>query len=278
MKYFIFFSIITLVVLIACKLVPTDYIISELDPPPPPEPVESDTCITPIEYTSPAFVNGYMEITDVLQTDMTLIVGNQSVTVSQAEWPQVDSILKSMFETVYPQYSFHVYTADYDIRRMTVIVDSTNNRQQFYLKAQIQYNGVKHYWGWTTQTYFFFDALTFDEHVAVATAYKSVNKFSFIRTTMDSSQCDYVARRIRDVCKEGREWADFTHGGPWDPALVQSFDSTGWEQVSTFGSPDIIATRVLITPADDVSRISVLADTWKWQDKGYQVVVIPSYL
>lgn len=254
-----------LCLLTACNMAP---IFLDPDIVPWPEPV-TDTCETPEEITQPPFVIGYMEITEELLTDPVFIVGTQSFVLLQEQIDSLGSFLDAALEAQWPAYDFKVYVNDSDYRRIAVIVDGTNDRQQFYLTCQVRYNGLKHYFGWATQSFLFGGAVEAYEMPDIVSAYPSVDHFNFRATEYDSVQYDHIARAILGECKAGRYWADFRWGGPWDPALIQAFEDAGWGFVTEIADPDH-QTHAFVSGEDSRSMRAVMLGL---ADNGWQVII-----
>jgi hypothetical protein len=214
----------------------------------PPEPVEQDTvptdtivvpvdtCTFPEEIQEPQFCIAYHEITDDLQTDRVVIIGNNSFVWAQ-DLPNVEHMIDSLWELYKPQYSYQTFISDNDSRRLITIIKGTNDRQQFYLHAQIRYNGLKHYFGFDTKTIFPFDAITVDEFSQLIDEYPSVYRFNFIRT--EYSQEDYIklSLKILGYCKSG-DWADFRFNPiPIPDSIPAMFIASHWNTV--LHGPDI---------------------------------------
>ena len=198
-----------------------------------------DTCISLIEITDPPFVTGYMEITDVVQTDVQLIVGTHSVWITGYTALQIETTMDSLLELWKPQYTYHVYVNDQDTRLMAIIVDSTNNRQQFYLGAQLRYNGLKHYLGWNTQAFTFSGALTQDEYAAAIDKYPSMDIVNWRNTQYDSTFYISSAYKVLGVCKAGRWYANFSMNPyPIIDTIPVLFAASGWESVLHAADPD----------------------------------------
>lgn len=198
-----------------------------------------DTCINPVMITDPPFVTGYMEITDQVQTDVQLIVGTHSIWITGYTAIQIETTLDSMLELWKPQYEYTVYVNDQDTRLMAIIIDGTNDRVQFYLGAQLRYNGLKHYLGWNTQAFTFSGALTQDEYAAVVDKYPSVDIVNWRLTQYDSTFYISSAYKILGECKEGRWYANFSFNPyPILDTIPILFQAAGWESVLHAQDPD----------------------------------------
>ncbi len=233
-----------------------------------------DTCVFPELVLEPAFVTGYMWITDDLQTDRQIIIGTHSAWIYSDNQDQIGHIIDSLLTLWKPQYEYTVYVNDDDSRKIAIIVDGTNDREQFYLGAQIRYNGYKQYFGWVTQGYVFAGALTLDEYAAVIDQYPSVDVFNYMGTDYDSTDYIKLSYQILGVCKHGRWYANFRLG-PYEmiDTVVTQFDAVFWQTVLHI--PDMIGTTVTLAMTDDRH----LADeVIYWQDQGASVLVFDSSL
>lgn len=240
-------TILALIGLIGCEL-PTFY-----GPPPdwhydPPQPIEVDTipvdtivvdtipadtmpiCTFPEPVNDPPFVIAYHEITDALQTDRVVIIGNNSFIWAQ-DLQNVPQMIDSLWELYRPEYSYKTIVSANDSRLLFTIIKGTNDRQQFYLKAQIRYNGYKHFFGFDTKAFMFGGAATASEYAALIEEYPSVYRFNFRGT--DYTQDDYIklSLKILGFCKSG-DWADFRFNPiPIPDSIPAKFDASNWTTV-----------------------------------------------
>ena len=206
----------------------------------PPQPVEEpvdtipvDTivpCTFPEPIQEPQFCIAYHEITDILQTDRVVIVGNHSFVWAQ-DLPNVPQMIDSLWELYRPEYSYKTYISANDSRLLITIIKGTNDRQQFYLHAQIRYNGYKHFFGFDTKAFMFGGAATVEQYDAMITEYPSVYRFNFRNTNY--SQSDYIklSLKILGECKSG-DWADFRFNPiPIPDSIPAKFDASNWNTV-----------------------------------------------
>jgi hypothetical protein len=190
-----------------------------------------DTCTELIEYTEPAFVVAWMDITDDLFTDRTVIIGNHSFIWAQ-DLPNVAGLIDSLWELYRPEYSYQTIISDNDSRKLMTIIKGTNDRQQFYLKAQIRYNGFKHYFGFATQEIIFAAPLTAEQYIDLIDQYPSIARWGFYGT--DYSDQDYikVCEKILDDCRAGRELADLRHQTFEIPdTIINKLEDAGWNTI-----------------------------------------------
>ena len=238
-------TILALIGLIGCELPtvfgpPADW---HYDPPQPVEepidtiPVDTiptDTivpCTFPEEIQDPQFCIAYHEITDMVQTDRVIIIGNNSVVVDGNNINQMGQIIDSLWELYRPEYSYQTIVSSADTRLLFTIIKGTNDRQQFYLHAQIRYNGYKHFFGFDTKAFMFGGAATVEQYDAMITEYPSVYRFNFRNTNY--SQSDYIklSLKILGECKSG-DWADFRFNPiPIPDSIPAKFDASNWNTV-----------------------------------------------
>jgi len=214
--------------------------IVEIDPPPDPDPIILDPCF-PEQITSPAFVTGYMEITDPLTTDIKIFIGPHSAVADHTDQDDLWKKLDSLFELYLPQYHYLPAISPEDIRRFSVHVDGTNDKTKFHLKTYIQYNGYRHYFGWSTQGFMYPGSLSPDAYVKQALNYPSVRLFNYWNTEGEPGWDSITYATIDsiilgDTCKAGREWADFRMG-IHSPEMVQRFVDQGWNTVLSATTP-----------------------------------------
>ena len=196
----------------------------------PTDTIPVDTCTFPEPVQEPQFCIAYHEITDELLTDRTIIIGNNSFVWAQ-DLPNVAQMIDSLWELYKPEYSYQTYISANDSRRMITMIKGTNDRQQFYLHAQIRYNGLKHYYGFDTKAIFPFDAITVGEFAQLIDEYPSVYRFNFIRT--EYAQEDYIklSLKILGECKSG-DWADFRFNPiPIPDSIPAMFTASNWNTV-----------------------------------------------
>lgn len=235
MKYLPILIFAFMVTYVACDLIPA---IAPPDWPEPPQdtitlPIDTlptDTCTDPQEIEQPAFVTAYMDITDILQTDRQIIIGNGSAWIYNDNIDHMGQIIDSLWEAYRPEYSYKTHVKPSDSRRLFTIIEGTNDREQFYLKAQIRFNGYKQYFGFGTQHFVFFDCLTAEQASEIIAMYPSVNYFNWYGTEFDSVTVDKLSRQILGYCKKGRWKADFRFS-PVSDTLVQDFINADWDNV-----------------------------------------------
>ena len=238
--------ILALIGLIGCELPtvfgpPVDW---HYDPPQPVEepidtiPVDTivpiDTtpiCTFPEPVNDPPFVIAYHEITDILQTNRVIIIGTNSDTISVFEEFMMPYIIDSLWDLYKPEYSYKTIVSQTDSRLLFTIIKGTNDRQQFYLHAQIRYNGYKHFFGFDTKAFMFGGAATVEQYADLIDQYPSVYRFNFRGT--DYSQSDYIklSLKILGECKSG-DWADFRFNHiPIPDSIPAKFDASNWNTV-----------------------------------------------
>lgn len=178
-------------------------------------PLEIDTPCVPVLVTEPKFVTLYIEF-DVFDPFL-LWQGGQ---VESNDLADVVAAVTSL--------PFHIYTQG---KSWSVIIDGTNDHQQFQLKIFARTNGAKVYFGSASQAFIFAGALTFPEYMEVIEEYPSVDRFNFRNTEWDSLQYDQAAKNILN-CKLGRTWADFRFNQfPVSDSLITEFQNAGWQTV-----------------------------------------------
>ena len=191
-----------------------------------------DTCTELIEITDPPFVYAYMEITDDVQTERTLIIGNYSYVIPEDDTTPLSVVIDSLWELYRPEYSYQTIVDQNDSRKIMTFIKGTNNRQQFYLKAQIRFNGYKQYFGFSTQEIIFATPLTADQYAQKIDEYPSVARFGFYGTNYDSLEYIKLSLLVLGHCKHGRELADFRFNPyPMTDSIINAFEQAGWEQV-----------------------------------------------
>ncbi len=172
-------------------------------------------CIDPIEITDPAFVTLYIEF-DVFDPFLIWQGG-------QVESNNLSDVVQAV-----TNLPFHIYTQG---KSWVIIIDGTNDHQQFQLKIFARSNGAKIYFGSASQAYIFAGALAFTEYMEVIEKYPSVDRFNFRNTEWDSLQYDQAAKEILN-CKLGRTWADFRFNQfPVSDSLITEYQNAGWETV-----------------------------------------------
>jgi len=188
-------------------------------------------CTFPEPVQEPQFCIAYHEITDDLFTDRTIIIGNHSAIIAQDDVQHMGQIIDSLWELYKPEYSYQTFVSVDDSRRTITIIKGTNDRQQFYLHAQIRYNGYKHFYGFDTKAIFPFNAITADQYAQLIDEFPSVYRFNFIRT--EYMQDDYIklSLKILGFCKSG-DWADFRFNPiPIPDSIPAKFDASNWTTV-----------------------------------------------
>lgn len=212
------------------------------DPQPVEEPVDTipvdtipvDTtpiCTFPEEIQEPQFCQAYHEITDIVQTDRVIMIGNYSAVVNNTNIDSMGAIIDSLWELYKPEYSYKTYVDPNDPRRLITFIKGTNDRQQFYLKAQIRYNGYKHFFGFDTKSIFPFGVLTVDQFMALLDEFPSTYRFNMIYTNYTQEDNIKVALKVLGFCKSG-DWADFRFNQiPIPDSIPQMFTDSHWNTV-----------------------------------------------
>jgi hypothetical protein len=235
----LFFLFLIVVITTGCEFLspalPTDWV-GYHDP----QASQSDSCeeYTLVEITDPAYINGYMEITEDLASSRILYVGPYIYTINPDNSDYLDDALDSLLTLWKPGIEWNVYTKDFDNRVFTIMGDGSNDHNQMLLKVYIRYNGLKHYTGWISQGYIFAGTFNAADYHKIVTKYPSVTRFNFRNTDWDSieyERCDTAILHssiYMDSCelKAGREWADFRWGIHSD-SIVQLFNDRGWNTV-----------------------------------------------
>lgn len=211
----------------SCELIPA----AIPDDWPVSEPIE-DTCINPVEITEPAFVTGVHTIGVPLQTDMQIIIGPNHVWIYPENQNQIAHLVDSLWELYRPEYDYHTIVRADDFRKMVTFIDGTSDGPQFYLKAQVRYNGVKSFWAFNSQAFQFLGTLTVEEYAEAVSKYPSVNNFSFRGCGFDTLDYVKLSLKILGECKEGRWFADFKKI-PIPDSIPPKFVAAGWERVLT---------------------------------------------
>lgn len=202
--------------------IPVDTITVPLDTP----------CTNPVLITDPPFVQAYMDITDDVQTERTIIIGNYSYVVPEDDPTPLAVVIDSLWELYRPEYSYETIVSENDNRKIVTFIKGTNDRQQFYLKAQIRFNGYKQYFGFATQEIIYATPLTADQYAQKIEEYPSVARFGFYGTEYDSLQYIKLALQVLGECKQGRELADFRFNPyPMTDSIINAFEQAGWDQV-----------------------------------------------
>ena len=189
-------------------------------------------CTDPIEYTDPAFVTAYWFTDDNITTDRQIIIGNHSQTVYSDNLDQQSQIIDSLFALAWPNYNYKTYVGA-DNKRLFTIIDGTNDRQQFYLKAQIRINGYKQYFGFATQAFTFCGAADPVVYNELASLYPSVNQWDFYGTDWTEDEYIKTALKVIGECKEGRWRAHFglQPNYTFPDSIIQKAIDAGWEKV-----------------------------------------------
>lgn len=197
----------------------------------PVDTIPVDTCTFPEEVQEPQFCLAYHEITDIVQTDRLIIIGDNAVLIDDSNIDLMGEFIDNLWELYKPQYSYQTFVAPDDPRRMITFIKGTNDRQQFYLHAQIRYNGWKHYYGFDTKAIFPFGAISADQFVDLVDQYPSVYRFNFIRTDYGQTDDVKVSLKVLGHCKSG-DWADFRFCvQPIPDSIPQMFTASHWNTV-----------------------------------------------
>lgn len=236
-----------------------------------------DTCETPELILDPAFVTGYIEITEDLQTPLVLTIGPNSYTIANDETDKIDTKLDSLYKLWHPEYKYHSVESANDFRIVSTIVDNTNDKSIFHLKTYTEYNGLRHYFGWSVQGFIFAGSREVSQFKQDAINYPSVRSFNYRNTDWDSLQyakCDSI---ILGFCKLGRDWADF-RWGIHSHEMIQAFIDAGWGTVLSATGPSVYGRSFNESEGQGKTidaRGQKVDDTWIlwWLEKGYQVIV-----
>lgn len=188
-------------------------------------------CTFPEEIQEPQFCQAYHEITDLVQTDRVIIIGNHSAVITSSNTDELGTVIDSLFELYKPQYTYKTYVNPDDPRTLITMITGTNDRQQFYLNAQIRYNGWKHFFGFDTKSLFPFGVLTPEQHLALIEEFPSIYRFNFIRTQYSEATYPKLSLAILGDCKKG-DWADFRFNPfPIPDSIPIMFEDAHWNTV-----------------------------------------------
>ena len=197
----------------------------------PPQPIEepSDTICTPIEYTDPAFVQGWWYIPNYPIDSVQVCVYPHCVTV--AFNPSVIVVLDSLLSEKYPAYSYEVFT-DFP-ETFVFIAKGTNDKALFNGKVWIRPTQFASGWGFdcNPQSFFFFDALSPEQWLDKIDQYPSFDRFTLQYTHWDSLEYIKAFDKILE-CRIGRKYADLRYlPFTFPDSVYDKFDVAGWEQV-----------------------------------------------
>lgn len=229
------------------------------------QPIIVDTCEEYIEITEPAFVNTTVEITDVVTTDVIVIAGQYSDTISLSS--NIGTVVDSLLELFLPAYEYHTTVKATDPRIFTTIAVGTNDHHQFLLKTLLKYNGLKHFFGCNPQTFYFAGAMDVDQFCQAAIDYPSFNRINHRGTEFDSLEYERIDTTALGHCKAGRELAHFGWGIHAD-SIVDLYKLVGWNVVVTAAPPHGVERMVIDLSgmrADDGLILYFL-------QQGYQVI------
>jgi hypothetical protein len=194
--------------------------------------ITQDTPCIPQLYDQPMFVSGYWYIPFTIISD--------SITV--CAWPycrtvatgtDVTLILLDLLDQFNPAYQYEVYVNNDHRQTVVYIAIGANNKQEFNGKVWVRPHTVHSGWGFepNVQSFFFFDALTFEEFIDVIDAYPSVDKFTFQYTNWDSLQYIEAFDKLLD-CRIGRSYADLRYlPFVFPDSVYEKFENAGWDTV-----------------------------------------------
>lgn len=180
-------------------------------------PIIVDTPCIPELVTEPKFVTLYIEF-DVFDPFL-LWQGGQ---VESNDLAEVVAAVTPLPFTIYMQG-----------KSWAVIIDGTNDHQQFQLKIFARSNGAKIYFGSASQAFIFAGALTEQEYLEAAIKYQSVDRFNYRNCPYTEEQLTDISYTILADCKIGRTWSDFRwwNGGTVPDSIPQAFIANGWNTV-----------------------------------------------
>lgn len=182
-------------------------------------------------YLLPEFVTGFMEIDEIVSTNIEVWVYPHQATATEGE--QIHAILDSLLNEYDPSLTYRVYQSDTDWRRMAFIAEGTLDKEHFHGEVFLRFNGHNSGWGFgvTPQAFLFAGSLTFDEYMEAADLYPSVNYFNNRNAGFTQEEEIKLARKIRQ-CHLGRYWADFRFNQFQIPdTIITQFEIAGWEKV-----------------------------------------------
>jgi hypothetical protein len=181
-------------------------------------PLVIDTpCTDPQEVVTPQFVTLYIEF-DIFEPVILWQGG-------QVESNNLADVVAAVTDKPFTIYN--------EGRSWSVMIDSTNDNQYFYLKIFARSNGAKIYMGSIMQGFIFAGALTAPEFLAVAIKYQSVDRFNFRNCLYPEADLIAISYAILGECKLGRTWSDFRW---WNPGTVPdsiplAFNDADWNTV-----------------------------------------------
>ncbi len=198
----------------------------------PPQPIQQDTCVTPVEFTEPKFVTGYFVYDEPLFTDRLFIVGDQEAWIYPDNVDDLQDTLLAMLQAWKPQFQYQVFVNPSDSRQITLIAKGTNDRYEFMPYIKIKFNGLTAGFGWHTQGFTFLKAVNAEQYGTLVSEFPSVDYFTFIGSDYDSTDYVSISYRILGDCKLGRHTADFRYM-PYEmpDTLINLFIEAGWENV-----------------------------------------------
>ncbi len=202
--------------------------LSQIDPP---DPIEQDTCTQPLLYIDPAFATGCLYIDEAVFTEMVLFVGPYTDTIQIGE--DMSSKLKALLSLWHPEFTYQVYAADDDFRKVAFIAKGTNNHNLFNGKVFVRFNNHFSSRGFltTTQAFIFNGALSFDEYQIALDSFPSYNYINWNGTNWDSLQYETSARKA-EYCQIGRYYANFRFNAvPISQEVVDLYEQAGWDSV-----------------------------------------------
>jgi len=197
-------------------------------PPDDPEPIEQDTPCAPIMYDQPAFVSGWWYIPFDIFGDVKVCAYPHCVTVPIGT--DVTAILDSLLNEFNPAYDYTVYQSQ---DAVVFIAEGTNNRSLFLGKVWIRPESVNSGWGFdcNAQSFFFLDALTFDQYMTAIDSFPSFDRFMFQFTNWDSIEYIKAFDKILE-CRIGRIYADLRYlPFTFPDSVYDKFEAAGWDNV-----------------------------------------------
>ncbi len=194
-----------------------------------------DTCAEYTQILDPAFVSGYIYLTEAIWTPITVIVGNHSAVVPLDDLGQTSSVLDSLLSEYNNWFSYDVAIKDdSDPRSLSFIAKDADDVDVFRWNIQFRLNGYKVYPGVELRSFQFVGARSFEDCMAKSELLPSVQIFSCFGTQWDSIQyIDYqVSILHEELCKAGGSWADFRHNAfPTPQWLIDKYEKAGWDNV-----------------------------------------------
>ncbi len=201
----------------------------------PQDSISVDTCTDYVQVIDPAFVSGYIYLTEAIWTPVTIIVGNHSAVVPLDHLEQTMSVLDSLLSEYNNEFSYDVAIKDgTDPRSLNFIANGADNIDVFRWSIQFRLNGYKVYPGVELRSFQFVGSRSFEDCMAKSEQLPSAQIFSCFGTQWDSLQyIDYeVSMLHEELCKAGGSWADFRHNVFETPQwLIDKYEAAGWQTV-----------------------------------------------